>query len=113
MLFIRCESKKQCIQPWVTKCEETPNIGGQKDANGCLIGAGFTWCDVTKQCIQPWVTKCEASNGGGSSDSSNGGNGGNGGNGNGGNGGNSTKPNSGERIGASVLVAVAAFNILL
>ncbi len=91
--YRRCESKKQCIRPFETKCEEAPNIGGQKDEHGCLIGAGFTWygsvsqswflicfrCENSKQCIQPWQTKCAD---GQSGDGVNG----NGGSGNGGNG---------------------------
>jgi len=35
-------------------------IGGQKDAHGCLIGAGYSWCEVKQKCLRIWEEKCEA-----------------------------------------------------
>lgn len=32
--------------------EETPSIGGNKDENGCLTGAGLTWSQLKQNCIQ-------------------------------------------------------------
>ena len=29
-------------------------IGGEKDENGCLTAAGYTWSKVKKDCIRPW-----------------------------------------------------------
>ena len=33
-------------------------VGGENDANGCLIGAGYTWCDSHQSCIRSWETPC-------------------------------------------------------
>ncbi len=33
-------------------------VGGQRDPNDCLIGAGFTWCEETQNCIRRWETPC-------------------------------------------------------
>jgi len=35
-----------------------PLIGGQKDAGGCLIAAGYSWCEPKKKCLRPWEEKC-------------------------------------------------------
>ena len=34
-------------------------VGGQRDPNNCLIGAGFTWCESSQSCIRQWITPCE------------------------------------------------------
>tara|TARA_B100001093_G_C26831299_1_gene1016263 strand:- start:371 stop:1708 length:1338 start_codon:yes stop_codon:yes gene_type:complete len=36
-----------------------PMVGGQRDSNNCLIGAGFTWCEATQECIRRWETPCQ------------------------------------------------------
>ena len=36
-----------------------PMVGGQRDPNNCLIGAGYTWCEYSQSCIRQWVTPCE------------------------------------------------------
>ena len=36
-----------------------PMVGGQRDSNDCLIGAGFTWCEATQGCIRRWETPCQ------------------------------------------------------
>ncbi len=33
-------------------------IGGQKDENGCLIAAGYSWCEAKQKCIRPWEEYC-------------------------------------------------------
>jgi hypothetical protein len=33
-------------------------IGGDKDANGCLIAGGYTWCASLKKCVRSWETPC-------------------------------------------------------
>ena len=33
-------------------------VGGNQDANGCMIGAGYNWCYATKSCIRTWETPC-------------------------------------------------------
>ena len=35
-------------------------IGGDKDENGCVIGAGYSWCEAKKECIRVWETYCTA-----------------------------------------------------
>jgi len=35
-----------------------PLIGGQKDAGGCLISAGYSWCEPKKKCLRIWEEKC-------------------------------------------------------
>ena len=35
-------------------------IGGDKDAHGCLIAAGYSWCEVKQKCLRTWEEKCEA-----------------------------------------------------
>jgi hypothetical protein len=35
-----------------------PLIGGQKDAGGCLIAAGYSWCEPKKKCLRIWEEKC-------------------------------------------------------
>ncbi len=34
-------------------------IGGDKDAGGCLIGAGYSWCEAKQKCLRVWEEKCE------------------------------------------------------
>jgi membrane-bound inhibitor of C-type lysozyme len=35
-------------------------IGGDKDAGGCLIAAGYSWCPAKKECLRPWEEYCTA-----------------------------------------------------
>lgn len=35
-----------------------PLIGGQKDAHGCLIAAGYSWCESKQKCLRTWEEKC-------------------------------------------------------
>ena len=35
-----------------------PLIGGQKDAHGCLIAAGYSWCAAQNKCLRPWEEPC-------------------------------------------------------
>lgn len=42
-----------------SKPESDPQvIGGDKDANGCLIGAGYSWCAAKKSCLRTWEEYC-------------------------------------------------------
>ena len=36
-------------------------IGGDKDAGGCLIGAGYSWCESKKKCLRVWEEACNPS----------------------------------------------------
>lgn len=33
-------------------------IGGQKDAHGCLIAAGYSWCEPKQKCLRIWEERC-------------------------------------------------------
>lgn len=35
-----------------------PIIGGDKDAGGCLIAAGYSWCEPKQKCLRIWEEKC-------------------------------------------------------
>jgi len=35
-----------------------PLIGGQTDAGGCLIAAGYSWCAPKQKCLRIWEEKC-------------------------------------------------------
>lgn len=44
---------------WSTPQEETPQlIGGDKDAGGCLIGAGYSWCEAKQKCLRVFEEDC-------------------------------------------------------
>ncbi|MFZ5639026.1 MAG: hypothetical protein ACOY82_20855 [Pseudomonadota bacterium] len=29
-------------------------IGGDRDAHGCPVAAGYTWCERERVCVRPW-----------------------------------------------------------
>jgi len=33
-------------------------IGGNKDDNGCLIAAGYSWCETKQKCLRTWEEEC-------------------------------------------------------
>merc|ERR1712100_860350 len=33
------------------------NVGGFRDAHGCLGSAGFSWSDKAQACLRPWENK--------------------------------------------------------
>lgn len=35
-----------------------PLIGGDKDAHGCLIAAGYSWCESKNKCLRVWEENC-------------------------------------------------------
>jgi len=34
-------------------------IGGDKDAGGCLVGAGYSWCEAKQKCLRVWEEQCK------------------------------------------------------
>ena len=36
----------------------TPLVGGDADANGCIVSAGYTWCASLNKCIRSWESAC-------------------------------------------------------
>jgi membrane-bound inhibitor of C-type lysozyme len=43
-----------------TETSKPQVIGGDKDAGGCLIGAGYSWCEAKQACIRVWEEYCTA-----------------------------------------------------
>ncbi len=44
---------------WSAPQEETPMlIGGDKDAGGCWIGAGYSWCEAKQKCLRVFEEDC-------------------------------------------------------
>lgn len=46
---------------YIAKSKQAPAptaIGGQKDAQGCLTGAGYSWCEAKKTCLRQWEEYC-------------------------------------------------------
>ncbi len=43
------------------KKEERPRplVGNDRDENGCIGSAGYTWCESKDKCIRPWEEDCE------------------------------------------------------
>ncbi len=35
-----------------------PLIGGDKDAHGCLVAAGYSWCQSKNKCLRVWEENC-------------------------------------------------------
>ncbi len=47
------------ILPILAGCQgtgrvEAEPIGGQRDAKGCPVAAGYTWCEREHSCVRPW-----------------------------------------------------------
>jgi putative hemolysin len=42
-------------------CQSQKLIGGDKDAHGCLIAAGYSWCEDKQKCIRVWEENCTTS----------------------------------------------------
>ncbi|MFH1134331.1 MAG: hypothetical protein V1735_07645 [Nanoarchaeota archaeon] len=40
-------------------CSEQQAIGGDKDAQGCLVAAGYSWNDTIGACVRPWEVNGE------------------------------------------------------
>ncbi len=38
----------------------SPLVGNDRDAHGCIGSAGYSWCEVLQKCLRPWEEKCEA-----------------------------------------------------
>lgn len=34
-------------------------IGGNRDENGCLLGAGYSWCELKQKCLRIWDEPCD------------------------------------------------------
>jgi hypothetical protein len=38
---------------------QTPLLGGDRDAHGCIPSAGYSWCESKQKCLRPWEEQCE------------------------------------------------------
>ncbi len=45
---------------YYTRPATAPLIGGQKDAHGCLVAAGYSWCGAKQACARIWEEYCTA-----------------------------------------------------
>jgi len=55
------DSYQWCEPNQATSASSTsPVIGGDKDAHGCLIAAGYSWCEVKNKCLRTWEELCKA-----------------------------------------------------
>lgn len=50
------------IKNFTNQSQQPHLIGGDKDAGGCLIGAGYSWCQIKNKCLRVWEEKCEVEN---------------------------------------------------
>ncbi|VVB77981.1 Uncharacterised protein [uncultured archaeon] len=35
-----------------------PVVGGDKDAHGCIVSAGYSWCEEKQKCLMAWEENC-------------------------------------------------------
>lgn len=40
--------------PTPAQAAEARPIGGDRDAHGCLVAAGYAWCERERACVRPW-----------------------------------------------------------
>ena len=55
-IFVFVNINNQINQPQQVINNEP--IGGDKDDNGCLVGAGYTWCETKQKCLRIWEEGC-------------------------------------------------------
>ena len=51
-------NQNQAVELEDTAITEPKLIGGDKDAGGCLIGAGYSWCEPKQKCLRVWEESC-------------------------------------------------------
>ena len=45
------------LSPLFTKTHG-PIVGGDRDANGCIGSAGYSWCEEKQKCLRIWEENC-------------------------------------------------------
>ena len=40
--------------------QQQPLVGNDRDAYGCIGGAGYTWCEAKQKCLRDWEENCTA-----------------------------------------------------
>lgn len=48
-------AEPKCVN---SKCKMEKQIGGETDAHGCLVAAGYTWCEEKQKCLRTWEESC-------------------------------------------------------
>lgn len=41
---------------------EQPGVGGDRDTNGCITSAGYSWCESKQKCQRVWEGPCPSNN---------------------------------------------------
>jgi hypothetical protein len=41
------------------ECVDEKIIGGEKDEQGCLAAAGYSWCEDKQKCLREWEEPCD------------------------------------------------------
>lgn len=56
------QSVVQSVNTPVVQPVNSPLVGGDRDAHGCIGSAGYSWCDVKQKCLRPWEEICNLKN---------------------------------------------------
>ena len=57
--YLLSKNKSQLINQNQTPTPTiTQAIGGDRDANGCIGSAGYTWCEPKNKCLREWEEAC-------------------------------------------------------
>lgn len=50
VMFMSCQSENK----QATQSAQTPVVGADKDAHGCIASAGYTWSSLKDSCVRPF-----------------------------------------------------------
>ena len=50
VMFMSCQSENK----QATQTAQTPVVGADKDAHGCIASAGYTWSSLKDSCVRPF-----------------------------------------------------------
>jgi eight-cysteine-cluster-containing protein len=57
-VFKGCDATCAPIIECVAATPAPSLIGGDRDAHGCLIAAGYSWCESKQKCLRVWEENC-------------------------------------------------------
>jgi len=52
------ETINETINQTANETNETPLLGGDRDAHGCIPSAGYSWCEEKQKCLRIWEENC-------------------------------------------------------
>ena len=55
---LNLDSNDQASTTDESQSEDQKLIGGDQDAHGCLIAAGYSWCQSKNKCLRTWEETC-------------------------------------------------------